>query len=107
MTGPVVFEGSVLAAGPVTGVGRAFLTTLDAYTAIAEDEVVLLLPPGTPPPDLPRLRLLRTGPGTQSRQIRLPRVLRHLAPRLRHSPVAAAGSSSMPGINAQDTEPPR
>ncbi len=59
MSGPVVFEGSILARGPVTGVGRAFLTTLGAYTALTEDEAVLLLPPGAPDPDLPRLRILR------------------------------------------------
>ena len=35
MTGPVVFEGSILARGPVTGVGRSFLTTLRAYAEIA------------------------------------------------------------------------
>ena len=41
MTGTVVFEGSVLARGPVTGVGRAFLTTLGAYQAITGDEALV------------------------------------------------------------------
>jgi glycosyltransferase involved in cell wall biosynthesis len=89
MTGPVVFEGSILAHGPITGVGRAFLTTLNAYTAITGEEAVLLLPRGAAAPDLAGLRILQTGTGTLAKQVRLPRVLRHLAPRLLHSPVAA------------------
>ncbi len=89
MTGPVVFEGSILDRATVTGVGRAFLTTLRAYSEIACEEPVLLLSPGTIPPDLPRLRVLRVPLGTLAKQIRLPRALGLIQPRVLHSPVAA------------------
>lgn len=89
MTPPVVFEGSILARGPVTGVGRAFLTTLAAYTEIAGGEVVLLLPAGAARPEIPGLRILPSAAGGLAKQIRLPWSLARLHPRLLHSPVSA------------------
>ena len=51
----VVFDGSILAAGPPTGVARSFLTTLAAYGRLAlasgDPEPVLLVPEGTAPED--------------------------------------------------------
>ena len=72
MSGPVVFEGSILARGPVTGVGRSFLTTLRAYTEIASQEAVLLLPHGVPSPEFPGLRVLPAPWSGLGKQIRLP-----------------------------------
>lgn len=89
MSGPVVFEGSVLARGPLTGVGRSFLTTLRAYAGLASREPILLLPPGAPAPELPGLQVLRAPGGRWGKQVRLPRVLRRLRPRVFHSPVAS------------------
>jgi glycosyltransferase involved in cell wall biosynthesis len=89
MSGPVVFEGSILARGPVTGVGGSFLTTLRAYTEIASQEMVLLLPPGVPSPELPGVRVLPAPRGSLGKQFRLPWALRRLRPRVLHSPVAA------------------
>ena len=44
MTGALVFDGSVLGAGPLTGVGGAFLATLRAYVPMAQRPCVLLAP---------------------------------------------------------------
>jgi len=87
----VVFDGSVLAVGPPTGVARAFLTTLRAY---AQDGVRchLLLPPGCDfggevPPEVDVV----AGPGSAlGKQVRWPRLLRRLGADLLHAPVAFA-----------------
>jgi len=93
MSGPVVFDGSILAAGPVTGVAGSFLTTLAAYgirmAAAGERAPVLLVPDGVSAPHLPGV-LMYPGPvGAVRKQLELPRLLRRLGARLFHAPVAA------------------
>lgn len=91
----IVFDGSVLGAGPRTGVGGSFLSSLEAYVRIAEQPCVLLLPHdevaaqeiGDQIPDLRVESVLPSG------RIRRRRHLRHFAQRmdavLFHSPVVA------------------
>ncbi|MHC4813036.1 MAG: glycosyltransferase family 4 protein [Planctomycetota bacterium] len=93
MTGRVVFDGSVLAAGPVTGVARSFLTTLAAYGQLDRQpgdlDPVLLVPAGVKMPDMAGVRL-ESGPvGAFRKQLRLPGLLRELDADVFHSPVAA------------------
>ncbi|MEZ5963243.1 MAG: glycosyltransferase family 1 protein [Planctomycetota bacterium] len=92
MKGPVVaFDGSVLAAGPPTGVARAFLTTLHAYAA-GEVRCVLLLPPDTDVGDeVPSSVTVVPAPrGSVRKQLVWPRLLRRLRADLLHVPVAFA-----------------
>jgi len=91
--GRVVFDGSILAAGPPTGVARSFLTTLAAYgrlaSATGDPEPVLLLPEGTAAPDMAGVAV-QSGPvGAVRKQLRLPGLLRELDAGVFHSPVTA------------------
>ena len=86
---PIVFDGAVLADGPITGVGRALLNGLHAYVQIAEHPLILLLPDGAPNPDIPGLRLEVGFRGFIARALRLPGILRKLDAAALHSPVAA------------------
>lgn len=86
----VAFDGAVLAAGPITGVGRAFLTALAAYVERADGPVVLLLPPQADAGLAPAgVEVVPAPLGALSRQTALPRLLRRLGVDLLHSPVAA------------------
>ncbi|MBL8724711.1 MAG: glycosyltransferase family 4 protein [Planctomycetes bacterium] len=84
----VVFDGICLGDGPPTGVARAFLTGLAAYTA-AGHRAVLLLPDGVAAPELPRLEVVAAPRSAWARQWQLPRLLRRLGAELLHSSVAA------------------
>lgn len=93
IAGRVVFDGSVLAAGPPTGVARSFLLTLEAYGRLVQEHgeaaPVLLLPDDATAPDLPGVET-RPGPvGALRKQLRLPGVLRKLGAAVFHSPVTA------------------
>ncbi|MBK8101638.1 MAG: glycosyltransferase family 4 protein [Planctomycetes bacterium] len=84
----VVFDGTALGEGPITGVARAFWNGLAAYLPIADAPPRLLLPPHCPPPDLP-IDIVPAPTGRWRRQWQLPRLLRRLAASVLHSPVAA------------------
>jgi glycosyltransferase involved in cell wall biosynthesis len=85
----IAFDGACLAMGPVTGVGRAFVTALAAYAARGDAECVLLLPPGTAADVPASVRVVPAPRGALRRQLELPRVLRALRADVLHSPVAA------------------
>ena len=85
----IAFDGAGLGGGPVTGVGRAFLTGLQAYAELGTADCVLLLPDGV---DAPTLRAVRIEPaprGALARQRELPRRLRALRADLLHGSVAS------------------
>lgn len=84
----IVFDGSVLGSGPITGVGRSFLDTLAAYLQLTRHACVLLLPRTAPEVELD-LRVLRVPHGWWAREFALPRLLRRVGATLYHSPVAA------------------
>jgi len=95
MSGTLVFDGSVLGAGPLTGVGGAFLSTLQAYVPIARRPCVLLAPRiGV---DVQRLQAQIPGlrieavlpPGRLRRRSALRQRARRLGAALFHSPVVA------------------
>lgn len=86
----VAFDGSVLAAGPLTGVARAFLTTLRAYADYDARCVLLVpkehaaheaIPTGVEVVDAPRRAL--------GKQLAWPRLLRRIGADLLHAPVAS------------------
>jgi glycosyltransferase involved in cell wall biosynthesis len=85
-----VFDGSVLAHGPPTGVARAFLTTLRVFAAGGE-RCVVLLPAGARAGDeLPPQVAVVAGPvGLMRKQSTWPALLRRLDADLVHVPVAA------------------
>ena len=89
----VVFDGSVLAAGPPTGVARSFLTTLAAYGRLAQKagdpEPVLLVPAGTAAPNMAGVQVQLGPVGAVRKQLRLPGLLRELGAGVFHSPVTA------------------
>lgn len=89
MRSPITFDGAVLADGPITGVGRAFLTTLAAYVPRAAAPCALLLPRGAEPPRIPGLDIVDGAATGLARQLKLPLWLRRVGARLLHSPVAA------------------
>ena len=87
----VAFDGGCLADGPITGVGRAFLTGLSAYAQIAapSTRIHLLLPAGARDPQIDRVTCSDAPRGAWQRQRLLPRMLRKLQIDVFHSPVAA------------------
>ncbi len=90
MTGPIVFDGSVLAAGPITGVGGSFLSTLAAYVAIAEHPCILALPRGgfDAGESIPGLQIEAVLPPARLRRRRhLRRFVHRHGAALLHSPV--------------------
>jgi len=89
VSGPVVFDGAILAAGPITGVGRALLEALRAYAVIATRSIVLLLPDGAKDPDIGGVRCVAGPVGLAARVRRMPQLLRSLGASVLHSPVAA------------------
>lgn len=95
MISAIVFDGSVLGAGPQTGVGGSFLTTLQAYVPIAARPCILLLPAKAAnaaelQEQIPGLHIESRVP---SGRIRKRQYLRHYARQcnaaLFHSPVVA------------------
>lgn len=90
MTGLIAFDGAILAAGPPTGVARAFLVALAAYVPLADGKVAVLLPPGGDGSELPTsVEVVPAPRGALQRQLTLPRLLRKLGALVLHSPVAA------------------
>lgn len=85
----VVFDGAALGLGPITGVGRAFLNALAAYSSLVEAPVWLLLPPGAGDPGFAGVTAVPAPRGALRRQLLLPRLLRQLQADVLHSPVAA------------------
>jgi glycosyltransferase involved in cell wall biosynthesis len=81
--------GTGLAGGPITGVGRAFLTGLQAYAELAAAECVLLLPAGVEAPPLRAVHIEPAPRGAFARQRQLPRLLRALRADLLHGSVAS------------------
>ena len=89
MKAPIVFDGTILGDGPVTGVGGSFLTSLEHYAPRAERTCVLLLPEGADEPRFEGIEILpapRPGP---LRRRRLAKTLGQIGAALLHSPVAA------------------
>ncbi|MCU0865102.1 MAG: glycosyltransferase family 4 protein [Planctomycetes bacterium] len=85
----IAFDGAGLAGGPITGVGRAFLTGLQAYAELGGAECVLLLPAGVEAPALRAVRIEPAPRGAWARQRHLPRLLRALRASLLHGSVAS------------------
>jgi glycosyltransferase involved in cell wall biosynthesis len=85
----IAFDGACLAAGPPTGVGRAFLDGLGAYAARGDADCVLLLPPDTAADVPANVRVVPAPRGAWRRQLLLPRLLHTLRADVMHSPVAA------------------
>lgn len=85
----IAFDGACFGDGPITGVGRAFVTGLTAYAARGDAECVLLLPTNAADPAIPNVRTLAAPRGALRRQLQLPRLLRTLRADLLHSSVAA------------------
>ncbi|MBL9076825.1 MAG: glycosyltransferase [Planctomycetes bacterium] len=85
----VAFDGACLAAGPPTGVSRAFLHGLAAYAATFGGDVVLLLPDGAQAEPPAGVTVVAAPRGALRRQRELPRLLRALGAAVLHSPVAA------------------
>ena len=85
----IAFDGGCLGDGPVTGVGRALLTGLQAYAARGEARCVLLLPKPAADPALPGIEIVEGPRGALRRQLQLPRLLRRLGADVLHSAVAA------------------
>lgn len=105
MMAGIVFDGSVLAAGPRTGVGGSFLSTLAAYVPIAQRPCTLLLPRhATSAAELreaiPDLRIESILPrGRLRRRRHLRRFARRQDAALFHSPVVALPRRlSCPGV---------
>ncbi len=89
MTRPVVFDGGILAAGPWTGVARAFLNGLRAFAKISNRPSVLLLPEGATDPGIDGVTVRDGVSGWLARARRMPRMLAELDAAVLHSPVAA------------------
>jgi len=85
----LAFDGICLGDGPVTGVGRAFLTTLAAYAEQSEHECVLLLPERAYEPTIAGVRNVAAPHGTLRRQLLLPGMLQELGVAILHSSVTA------------------
>ncbi|MEO0479080.1 MAG: glycosyltransferase [Planctomycetota bacterium] len=95
MTGPVVFDGSILGAGPWTGVASSFVTTLDAWLDTTSLEAIVVLPDEASRDALHPLvsdrAELRVEPSLSGllRPIARTRLWQRLGPAIWHSPVAA------------------
>lgn len=91
MTATIAFDGGVLAAGPITGVGRSFLHALTAYARADSARVILLLPEVAEDPAIAGVETMRTRAvaGPVARRVLLPRLLRRIGADVLHTPVAA------------------
>ncbi len=91
MTGPIVFDGSILRQQPYTGVARSFLTSLKAYAQAyaAEQQLLLLLPMGSKDPNIEGVKCSSGPASAWQRQSHLPGLLQRLDAQLLHSPVTA------------------
>ena len=85
----IVFDGAALGDGPLTGVGRAFWSGLQAYAANTPHTCVLLVPSGAQVEAPSGVRCVAAPRGAFWRQLALPRLLRSLRADLLHSCVAA------------------
>ena len=85
----LVFDLAILASGPVTGVARAFLTTLQAYRAASSERLLALVPPGQDAAEVAGYERVTACCTGLARQTVLPGLLRRLRADLYHAPVAA------------------
>jgi len=85
----VVFDGTALGDGPMTGVARSFANALSAYGERFPGLATLLRPADSPLPAFPGLTTVAAPRGRWRRQFALPRLLRRLGATVLHSPVAA------------------
>lgn len=85
----VAFDGVCFGDGPITGVGRAFLTALAAYGEAFPGEGVLLVPDGATAPVVAGVAPVTAPRGALRRQLALPWLLRRLGADVLHSSVAA------------------
>jgi hypothetical protein len=85
----VAFDGVCLADGPVTGVGRCFLSALAAYAQNEQANCLLLLPKDVTPPSIPGIQVIESPSGMLARQRRLPAILKSRKPSVFHSSVAS------------------
>ncbi len=86
----IAFDGSVLADGPLTGVARAFLSTLRAFAA-GDERCVLLAPHAAAGRDELHagIEVVAAPRSLLAKQFAWPRLLRRLGADLLHVPVAA------------------
>ncbi|MCC6671948.1 MAG: glycosyltransferase [Planctomycetes bacterium] len=89
MTAPLVFDGTILGRGRITGVGRSFLNALAAYAPHAGRSCVLLLPARAEDPRIEGVHVVHAELGGLSRQLVLPQLLHRLGAALLHAPMAA------------------
>lgn len=85
----VVFDGSILGAGPPTGVAGSFLLTLAAFCARAARPPFLVVPPGFVAPAIAGLELVHADLRGLRRWRIAPRLVRELGAGLWHAPIAA------------------
>jgi len=85
----VVFDGTALGSGPMTGVARSFANALASYGERFPGIATLLLPRHTTLPTFDGIATIVTRAGRVQRQFGLPRLLRRLGASVLHSPVAA------------------
>lgn len=92
----IAFDGSILGAGPITGVAGSFLTTLRRYVAADRFEGVLLLPLGSSF-EMPGIRCLPCLPKGRWRRLRMLRTMcRQVGAAALHSPLAAVPLAAVP-----------
>lgn len=90
MSRVIAFDGSILRAGPVTGVAGSFLTTLDAYIRKTSFECVVLVTKDGEPPVIEGVRTDACLAGGRWGRLRsLRRACHRIGAALLHSPVTA------------------
>lgn len=85
----VVFDGICFGDGPITGVGRAFVTALAAYAERHRDDMLLALPDDVPVPDGLVMRTARVARAPVARRAALRSLVRRERADVVHSSVAA------------------
>ena len=92
---PIVFEGSVLGDGPITGVARSFLDSLLAWRQQTDRPAVFLAPdPDHLPEPLEGFELMEGPTGFFAKRRHMPSLLTRIGAGLLHAPVAAIPRSS-------------
>ena len=90
----VAFDGTILAAGPITGVGRSFVDALRAYTSVSSADPILLVPQtldlASVAPTLRGIPVHSIPPGRGVRRwLALRRAVREVNATVLHCPVAS------------------
>ncbi|MCR9246506.1 MAG: glycosyltransferase [bacterium] len=85
----VAFDAVCLADGAPTGVARAFVTGLREYAEEWPDDMLVLVPEGSDPSELPNVAIRTAPTGAWRRQRALPRLLAETRADVLHSAVAA------------------